>query len=140
MSTDPRVEAAKESVADSLSEVVYTCSRSWDAWHYGTMTDEDFSPAWEDDTLVGEIAAAAIAEVDKAAAEANNVELGGLYRNELGAELIIASQVVVLHGIRTLGSGLYAAESRDELFGITDYLVTADSLRAAGYEHIGGTE
>ena len=43
-------------VAESLREVAYTCTRTWEAWQYGTMTDEDFTPAWEDDELTGSMA------------------------------------------------------------------------------------
>ena len=43
-------------VAESLRDVTYTCGRVWEAWQYGTMTDEDFAPAWEDDGLTGSMA------------------------------------------------------------------------------------
>ena len=47
-------------VSESLRDVAYTCGRAWEAWQYGTMTQDDFSPAWEDDELVGSMADALI--------------------------------------------------------------------------------
>lgn len=89
MSADPRIEAAKEAVYEPLREVAYTCSRSWEAWHYGTMTDEDFAPAWEDDTLMGEIAESVLAAADKASMIAerfalNDVPVGTIVRSAAG--------------------------------------------------------
>lgn len=54
------IKAAKEAVADGLNETVYTCSRVWSAWGYGTMSEDDFAPAWEDDELVDDLATVAL--------------------------------------------------------------------------------
>jgi hypothetical protein len=54
------VSAARDELqalaAESLRDVAYTCGRVWEAWSYGTMTYEDFAPAWESDELTGSIA------------------------------------------------------------------------------------
>ena len=35
----------------------YRCTRVWEAWSYGTMTEDDFKPAWfDDDGFIDEIA------------------------------------------------------------------------------------
>ena len=55
------LDRMREAVAEVISETTYTCSRVWEAWHYGTMTDEDFSPAWEDGVLLTEVVQAVLA-------------------------------------------------------------------------------
>ena len=32
------------------------CNRTWDAWHYKTMTENDFYNAEDDDSLIAELA------------------------------------------------------------------------------------
>lgn len=52
--TDNRDELPSK-VAEALAEELgdtYHCSRTWEAWQYGTMTEEDFSPASEDDDFL----------------------------------------------------------------------------------------
>ena len=46
-------------VADSL-DGTYLCGRVWSAWHYGTMSEDDFTPAGEDLDTVVSVAKAAI--------------------------------------------------------------------------------
>lgn len=55
MSTVSEHEETKLAVSEALEHTVYTCSRVWEAWGYGTMTEEDFAPAWEDDELIESI-------------------------------------------------------------------------------------
>ena len=47
-------EALREAAAAALTSV-YVCGRVWSAWHIGTMTEDDFSPASECDWLLDEI-------------------------------------------------------------------------------------
>ena len=42
--------------SDALRDVAYSCGRVWEAWQYGTMTQDDFSPEWEDEELLASIA------------------------------------------------------------------------------------
>ena len=46
-------------VAESLYDT-YICGRVWSAWHYGTMREDDFTPAGEDLGTVVSVAKAAI--------------------------------------------------------------------------------
>ena len=46
--------ALREAAAAALTSV-YVCGRVWSAWHIGTMTEDDFSPASECDWLLDEI-------------------------------------------------------------------------------------
>ena len=56
MSSIPEaIEAAKVEALQHLSETVYLCGRVWEAWSYGTMTEDDFTPAVEDDEFVDEM-------------------------------------------------------------------------------------
>ncbi len=55
------LDKMKVAVSEVISETTYTCSRVWEAWQYGTMTDEDFEPAWENDTLLTEVVEAVLA-------------------------------------------------------------------------------
>ncbi|MEC5149175.1 hypothetical protein [Cryobacterium sp. GrIS_2_6] len=58
---EPEREALREVVAECLRDITYTCGRVWEAWQYGTMTQDDFSPAWEDDEVTGGIVDAILA-------------------------------------------------------------------------------
>lgn len=40
-----------DAVAEALGDALL-CSRDWSAWSYGTMSEDDFSPAWEDNEFV----------------------------------------------------------------------------------------
>lgn len=69
------LDKMKAAVAEAISETTYTCSRVWEAWHYGTMTDEDFEPAWEDETLLTEVVQAVLAALPAPVPETvNSVE------------------------------------------------------------------
>lgn len=78
MTIDPRLEAAKVVVADCLRETVYTCGRVWEAWQVGTMSEEDFAPAWEDDELINDIATEALKAADEASIVTTVEELDAL--------------------------------------------------------------
>lgn len=61
-----------------------------------------------------------------------DIKTGQTYRNKLGAELTIRDPAFV--HFKTLGGdGIWIARAEDNLFGPTDYLVTAESLAGAGY-------
>jgi len=53
-----------ELAADALSEVTYTCSRTWEAWQYNTMTEDDFAPAWEDGELLASVVDSVLEALD----------------------------------------------------------------------------
>lgn len=59
----------------------------------------------------------------------------GLYRNTLGAELVVTQVVMRTSTHLSLGH-IYEAEARDHFFGTTRYLVTVESMRDSGYELI----
>lgn len=50
---DPK-EYLKSQVAEALGDTL-VCTRAWSAWSYGTMSEEDFYSAHEDDELVNSI-------------------------------------------------------------------------------------
>lgn len=50
-----------EAIAKGLRDVAYSCGRVWEAWQYGTMSQNDFSPAWEDDELLDSLVAELVA-------------------------------------------------------------------------------
>lgn len=45
MKTQAQIE---RDLIDYFKDSVYWCERVPEAWQYGTMTLEDFSPAWDD--------------------------------------------------------------------------------------------
>lgn len=49
-----REEVAQE-LSDYFKDSVYWCERVPEAWGYGTMTLEDFTPAWGDDDILESI-------------------------------------------------------------------------------------
>lgn len=52
-------EAVRDAVAGALTGL-YHCGRVWSAWSVGTMGEDDFSPAEEDDDIIENITSAAI--------------------------------------------------------------------------------
>lgn len=52
-------EQVRDAVARALTGVYY-CSRVWSAWSYGTMSEDDFAPAAEDDNVLDNIVDSAI--------------------------------------------------------------------------------
>lgn len=61
--SDDLAERIARAVQQSLSEgETFQCTRVWEAWIYGTMTDEDFTDA-SDGPLPGEITAAVMSVV-----------------------------------------------------------------------------
>jgi len=50
-----------ELIASELPGDVYACTRVWEAWSYGTMSQDDFTPANEEADLIAEIADAILA-------------------------------------------------------------------------------
>lgn len=53
-------DRVRDAVAGAL-DGLYTCGRVWNAWNVGTMSQDDFAPAAEDDDVVGNVTDAAIA-------------------------------------------------------------------------------
>ena len=48
----------KEDFNQELKKILtghYSCSRVWEAWQYGTMTQDDFSPLEEDENIYNDI-------------------------------------------------------------------------------------
>jgi hypothetical protein len=61
----------------------------------------------------------------------------GLYRNTLGAELVVLNAAMNPGEFRTLCGDIAVAESRDPIFKTVDrYLVTQAALDDCGYELI----
>ena len=60
MSTQNERELAKDRLAKELSDAM-DCTRVWDAWYYGTMSQDDFSLIAEDDERLNDIVEAVCA-------------------------------------------------------------------------------
>lgn len=50
-SNSKRPSTLRDAIAEELADTLH-CSRDWLAWNYGTMTEEDFHTASEDDEYV----------------------------------------------------------------------------------------
>lgn len=90
--TDPRIEAAETAITESLRETVYTCGRVWEAWQVGTMSEDDFAPAWEDDELINDIATEALKAADNASTittveELEKLPVGSVILDPIGLAL-----------------------------------------------------
>jgi hypothetical protein len=59
----------RDAVAGALTGLYY-CGRVWSAWSVGTMSEDDFSPADEDDNIIENVTAAAIDALGRATAPA----------------------------------------------------------------------
>ena len=52
---DPLRAKVEEAISECLSEIAFLCGRVWEAWGYGTMTEDDFTPAIEDEEFMAGI-------------------------------------------------------------------------------------
>jgi hypothetical protein len=71
-------QCVRDAVADALAGLYY-CGRVWSAWGVGTMSEDDFSPADEDNDIIENVADAALnamvlASVTQQAAKAETAE------------------------------------------------------------------
>lgn len=57
--SDEMRQNVRDAVADALAGLYY-CGRVWSAWSVGTMSEDDFSPAEEDDDIIENVVDAAI--------------------------------------------------------------------------------
>ena len=55
-SKDEIKDAIRDEIASHLASDTYLCTRTWDAWETGTMTENDFTLASEEDGLLDDIA------------------------------------------------------------------------------------
>lgn len=67
--TSPAAEAQLEAVTSAIEKVLdgqdaLHCTRVWEAWGYGTMSEDDFSPVTNDAEAVHEIASAVLEALD----------------------------------------------------------------------------
>lgn len=53
------LDRVRDAVAEALGDA-YHCTRDWSAWSYGTMSQDDFMLAWEDEDFVQEMARAVV--------------------------------------------------------------------------------
>ena len=58
----------------------YACTRVWEAWSYGTMTEDDFTPMEDDEDIVNDFKTLVQEQVDRAIAEKDKhiTRLGGV--------------------------------------------------------------
>lgn len=114
----PTREALAEIVRLHLTST-YHCTRVWEAWHVGTMTEDDFEPASESD-MAEEIADAILAahpprapltaaEIDKAISTSRDALLDHIFEHGTTAEGIasrfreVARAIEAAHGISAEG-------------------------------------
>ena len=57
-------DKVRDAIADALGGMIYCCTRQWSAWAYGTMSQNDFVLASEDDGILDELTAAAISAIE----------------------------------------------------------------------------
>lgn len=57
-------EKVRDAIAESLGGSIYCCTRQWGAWGVGTMSQNDFVLASEDDGILDELTDAAVSAVE----------------------------------------------------------------------------
>jgi hypothetical protein len=57
----PSLAAVRDAIATSLGNTAYFCTRVWDAWSVGTMSQDDFTPVVECEEALLDMARAAVA-------------------------------------------------------------------------------
>ena len=98
-------QAAIEAVKAELdSQEAMHCTRVWEAWRYGTMTEEDFVNVSEDDECVQALVSAAEPHLRKKWAE-GVVCLCGSTR--FRAEIVEANRLLTLEGHIVLAPGVF---------------------------------
>lgn len=65
--SDSAMDKLRDAIRAELSDALY-CNRVWDAWHYGTMSENDFVCLADDDSYVESMATSVI----RALMETNN--------------------------------------------------------------------
>jgi hypothetical protein len=50
--TEVRREQLRDAFSEALTDSAYVCTRVWSAWGYGTMSEDDFTPANECEELL----------------------------------------------------------------------------------------
>jgi len=55
---EARANAATDRVNEEMGDTIYSCSRDWTAWSYGTMGLDDFSLAAEDPDIAESLVSA----------------------------------------------------------------------------------
>ena len=63
-------EKVRDAIAEALGDMIFCCTRQWSAWGYGTMSQNDFVLASEDDGILDELTDAAVSAIDHAIATA----------------------------------------------------------------------
>lgn len=98
-------EAIRDAIATNLN-TLYACSRVWSAWSYGTMSQEDFRPAGEDDDVIQSITGAVMLALASAPAPTPVAVIGDTFSLAwMGAGPI--APMVQQHGLK-MGDKLYA--------------------------------
>ena len=57
-------EKVRDAIAEALGCMIYCCTRTWSAWGVGTMSQNDFVLASEDDGILDELTAAAVSAIE----------------------------------------------------------------------------
>ena len=57
-------EKVRDAIAKALGDMIYCCTRVWEAWNVGTMSQGDFVLASEDDGILDELTAAAVSAIE----------------------------------------------------------------------------
>lgn len=79
--TTPAAKSQLEAVTNAIEKVLdgqgaLHCTRVWEAWGYGTMSEEDFSPVADDAEAVHEIASAVLEALDATEPPAHDGDCG----------------------------------------------------------------
>lgn len=82
----------RDTIREHLTSL-YVCTRVWDAWHVGTMTEDDFTPAGETD-FVEDLACAIEAATHTAQPQAEPALRSALERLQWNLDLLLAGKPV----------------------------------------------
>ena len=123
--TAPAAKSQLEAVTNAIEKVLdgqgaLHCTRVWEAWGYGTMSEEDFSPVADDAEAVHEIASAVLEALDATEPPVPSEPSG--------------YQAILIQKARALADEYRRYDDTDELVGTL--VESANMLRvveAAGY-------
>ena len=116
--TTPAAKSQLEAVTNAIEKVLdgqdaLHCTRVWEAWGYGTMSEEDFSPVTNDAEAVHEIASAVLEALEPRPITDEMVEA--------------ATQALGVHRWKTMGVNTVECEC-GEIIGLPDAESTGDLI------------
>lgn len=111
-------------LAEAVQFVTYTCSRTWEAWQYGTMSEEDFMDAADDEEWLSstvEVVRDVINPVVTTAEDLNKLPIGSIVRAGSVAHFRIGDNWIDMTSLSNMTDYIRLFESTIEEIRVIHY-------------------